>query len=46
MTGSPSSPGSDSGRPRWVKAFLYVAIALVLVFLIVHLAGGGMGGHG
>ncbi|MDT9692997.1 hypothetical protein Q5762_32685 [Streptomyces sp. P9(2023)] len=45
MADSPS-PGTDPGRPRWVTAFIYVAIALVLVFVIVHVAGGGMGGHG
>jgi hypothetical protein len=31
--------------PRWVKVFLFVAIVVVAVFLIVHLAGGGMGNH-
>lgn len=33
------------GTPRWVKVFLIVAIVVVLVFVIVHLAGGGMGNH-
>jgi hypothetical protein len=36
----------ESGPPRWVKVFGIVVIALVLVFVIVHLAGGGFGGHG
>lgn len=47
---------SDSGRglgrrsteentPRWVYVFGTVAIVLVLLFVILHLAGGGLGGH-
>lgn len=32
-------------RPRWVTASLLVAVAVVLTFLAIHLAGGGMGGH-
>ena len=35
----------DGGMPRWVKVFGIIAIVLVLVFVIVHLAGGGLGGH-
>jgi hypothetical protein len=31
--------------PRWVKVFLIVAILAVVVLVIVHLAGGGMGNH-
>ncbi|MBT2469928.1 hypothetical protein J7E97_19115 [Streptomyces sp. ISL-66] len=33
------------GAPRWVKVSAAVAIVLVAVFVIVHLAGGGMVGH-
>ncbi|MGW2649080.1 hypothetical protein ACWC2T_30210 [Streptomyces sp. NPDC001393] len=33
------------GRPRWVNAFGIAAGALVVVFLIVHLAGGMNGMH-
>ncbi|MEU2180333.1 hypothetical protein [Streptomyces thermolilacinus] len=33
------------GAPRWVKVSAAIAIALVVVFVIVHLAGGGMVGH-
>jgi hypothetical protein len=38
-------PSPASGRPRWVTLLAAVAIALVLAFVIMHLAGGGMGGH-
>jgi len=31
--------------PRWVKIFAAVAIVLIVVFAVVHLAGGGMHGH-
>ncbi|QDG87101.1 hypothetical protein [Pseudarthrobacter sp. NIBRBAC000502770] len=46
-----SKPGAGVGRgpvtgpPRWVKVFGIIAIALVLLFVIIHLAGGGMGSH-
>lgn len=33
--------------PRWVKAFLLAtALALVLLFAVIHMAGGGLGRHG
>lgn len=32
-------------RPRWVTASLLVAVAVVVTFLAIHLAGGGMRGH-
>jgi hypothetical protein len=43
----PPYPDADreAGTPRWVKVFGIIAIVLVLVFVIVHLAGGGLGGH-
>jgi hypothetical protein len=31
------------GTPRWVKILVVLAILLILVFVIMHLAGGGMG---
>jgi hypothetical protein len=37
--------GSTPGRPRWVKVLGSIAGVLVLVFVVLHLAGGGMGGH-
>ena len=37
---------TDSGMPRWVKVFGLVALVLVVAFLVMHLAGGGLGHHG
>jgi hypothetical protein len=31
--------------PRWVKVFGIVVLVLVLVFLVLHLTGRGLGGH-
>lgn len=47
MADLPPDPDADSdaGTPRWVKVFGIIAIILGLVFVIVHLAGGGLGGH-
>ena len=43
------SSGGDGGSPpptpRWVKVFGLIALALVLLFVIKHLAGGGFRGH-
>ena len=36
---------SPPGIPRWVKASALIAIALVVLFVIMHLAGGGFGHH-
>lgn len=44
-TGVRRGRGSTAGTPRWVKLFVIIAIVLVLVFVVIHLAGGGMGGH-
>ncbi|MFK0050382.1 hypothetical protein ACIQU4_41030 [Streptomyces sp. NPDC090741] len=46
MAGSSDRRDDDGeGAPRWVKVSAAVAIVLVAVFVIVHLAGGGMVGH-
>ncbi|MFE9023900.1 hypothetical protein ACFYNL_35770 [Streptomyces sp. NPDC007808] len=47
MSGSPPRPEApdDERAPRWVKVSATVAVVLVAVFVIVHLAGGGMAGH-
>ena len=41
--------GSTTGTPRWVKIFGIIALFLVLLFVIMHLTGGGLakrfGGH-
>ena len=31
------------GTPRWVKILVVLAILLIVLFVIMHLAGGGMG---
>ena len=31
--------------PRWVKVFGIIVIVLILLFVILHLTGGGFGGH-
>ena len=37
--------GSTTGTPRWVKVSGIIAIVLILLFAILHLAGGGLRGH-
>ena len=37
--------GSPPPAPRWVKVFGLIAVVLVLLFVIRHLAGGGFRGH-
>ena len=36
----------EAGTPRWVKVFGIVAVAVVLVFVILLLTGGGSHGPG
>ena len=36
---------SNTSTPRWVKMFWIVVIVLVLVFVILHITGHGLGGH-
>jgi hypothetical protein len=52
MTEPPLLPGTGQTRdratpptPRWVKMFGLVALALFILFLVVHLSGGGLGRH-
>lgn len=45
-TGARSGRGSAPSTPRWVKVFgIAAVIVLVVLFVIQHLAGVGMGGH-
>lgn len=37
--------GDDTSTPRWVKVFGIIALVLVLLFVILHLTGRGLGGH-
>ena len=34
-----------AGPPRWVKVFGVLALILILLVVIVHLSGGGIGNH-
>lgn len=43
---SEQAPPPHAPRPRWVTALLIGAAILVVAFLVLHLAGGGMRGHG
>lgn len=46
-TGSNAGPDPDEHEmPDWVKVFIAIAVALVLLFVGLHLAGLGFGGHG
>lgn len=42
MADSPAYPGT----PRWVKVLGLFSLVLVVVFVAVHLAGGGFRHHG
>jgi hypothetical protein len=42
----PRREAAPAARPRWVNAFAAIGIALVVAFVILHLAGGGMRSHG
>jgi hypothetical protein len=38
-------PDEPEGVPRWVKVFAVVAIAMLVAFAILHLAGVAPHGH-
>jgi hypothetical protein len=38
--------GKDPSIPGWVKAFALIALALVVLFVALHLAGLAPTGHG
>ncbi len=43
---STGDTGDDTtGAPHWVKVFGIIVIVLVLLFVILHLTGGGLGRH-
>lgn len=48
-TGDEASAGPDRGSitatPRWVKVFGMIALVVVVLFVILHLTGGGLGRH-
>jgi len=37
--------GSPPGMPRWVKLLIIIFIVLVLLFVVLHLLGFGLGSH-
>jgi hypothetical protein len=41
----PPGRGLSSSTPRWARWFWISVFVLILAFVIVHLAGGGLGGH-
>lgn len=51
MADAPQPPEAAGAKeagpamPRWVKIFALIALSLLVLFVIVHLAGGGMGNH-
>lgn len=44
---SSSDPDDDDSgdTPRWVKVFGIIGAVIVLLFVILHVAGRGLGGH-
>jgi len=50
MTEPPSSSdhegSANAGTPRWAKVLAAIIIALVILFVVLHLAGRGIGDHG
>jgi uncharacterized membrane protein len=44
-TGVEPGRGSTTSTPRWVYAFGIIVSILVLLFVILHLIDGGLGGH-
>ncbi len=43
--GNPAGSGPTTSMLRWARVFWIGVLVLVLTFVIVHLAGGGLGGH-
>jgi len=54
MTERLKPPGSDvsadrgttTSMPRWVKVFGIISIVLLVLFVLLHVLGGGFRGHG
>ncbi|MFI1963754.1 hypothetical protein ACH429_06405 [Streptomyces pathocidini] len=42
----PRREAAPAARPQWVNVFAAIGIALVVAFVTLHLAGGGMRSHG
>lgn len=41
----PNDPDRPPPAPRWVKVLGVIALVIVVVFAMLHLAGRGFGGH-
>jgi hypothetical protein len=44
-TGARSDGESTTSTPRWVKVAAIIVIVLIVLFVIIHLTGGGLGEH-
>ena len=44
-TGAEPGHGPGTGAPLWVKVFGIAALVLLLLFVVLHLIFGGLGGH-
>jgi hypothetical protein len=45
QTGATRPSDTPPSTPRWVRVFGVIAAGLVLLFVVVHLAGGGFRNH-
>ena len=43
--GVASKRGATASRPRWAYVSAIIAVVLVLLFVVLHLTGGGLHGH-
>lgn len=46
MSNNRPDPNAPPAMPRWVKMMIAGFLILVVLFVILHLLGFGMGGHG
>lgn len=44
--GDAGTDPDDHEMPRWVKVFIGILVAAVVLFVALHLTGLGLGGHG
>jgi hypothetical protein len=44
-TGARPDAESTTSTPRWVKVAAIIVIVLIVLFVIIHLTGGGLGEH-
>jgi hypothetical protein len=41
----PDTSDDTDYTPRWAKVFGIVVVVLIVLFVVLHIAGGGLGGH-